>query len=263
MVPLVLAVTAGFADPGPPPPPARPVPLHAPAAEPPAAPHLPPDGRAADVPQNRGEHAAATSQPACPSTMTAHPFQRLPRVCPVPSCLCAEELLGPGQHDGHAHAAGPRAADALAPKVLFVKEFDQAASIPLPRFTAAGCPLPTDGLVIYEGMRLVVYYDGGYELSFTATVPDMLVVLRLQLVFADDGQPDGPSARRITLPPIRMAPGKDHVPGEDRGVTFSVSHRGYSSLFAPGGAVKADKALYRIGTARFGTPIALEDPYRY
>ena len=262
MVPLVLAVAAGFADPGHMPPPTRPVILHPPAAELPVAPYLPPDGRATDVPQNRGEHAAATSQPACPSTATAHPFQRLPRVCPVPPCLCADELLGAGQHEGHAHAAGPRAADALTPKVVLVKVFDQAASIPLPRFTAAGCPLPTDGLVIYEGMRLVVYYDGGYELSFTATVPDMPTVLRLQLVFADPGLPDGPAAYRITLPPIRMAPGKDHVPGEVRGVTFNVSHRGYSSLLAPGGAALG-KELYRVGTARFGTPIALEDPYRY
>lgn len=211
------------------------------------------------------DYRVAVGQAArpCPD-VTAHPFRRLPRVCPVLPCPCTPEpggMTGVGGGHGHDHPSADGAA--AGPAVAWIKEFDQAAHVPLPRFSAEGCVLPADGLLIYEGMRLVVYADGSYDLSFTATVPDMPVVLRLQLVF---DRPDGP---RITLPPIRMAPPRDAKPGDVDVNTFHVAHRGYSALFRPVGpkdtsrrGIDPTQSLYRVGTARFGTPVALEDPTR-
>jgi hypothetical protein len=151
-----------------------------------------------------------------------------------------------------------------------VKEFEQAAHIPLPRFAPDGCPLPAEGLLIYEGMRLAVYDDGSYDLSFTATVPDMPVTLRLQLVFETCAH-DPSALRLITLPPIWMAPRRDAKLGDVDATTFHVAHRGYSSLFrcdqqpllgllsTGRRVITKDTPLYRVGTARFGTPVALDD----
>ncbi|HEY1191958.1 MAG TPA: hypothetical protein VGE74_30285, partial [Gemmata sp.] len=98
------------------------------------------------------------------------PFQKQPRVAPV--SVCDSE---PG-------------ADTLQNRA-WVKEFHTPAFVPYPRFDLDGRPVPGDGLVIYEGMRLAVDpLTGKYDLTFTATVPAMPVKLRLQLVFVEDKQ---------------------------------------------------------------------------
>ncbi len=168
-----------------------------------------------------------------------HPFQRLPRVCPVAPCQCNEGGTGAGE------------------KAAWVKEFHQAAHFPLPRFAGDGTPIVGDGLLIYEGMRLTVYPNGVYDLSFTATVPDMPVTVRLQLGFARGKGAD--IEHTLTLPPIRMEPKAKNRTVD--GNTFHITHRGQSTLLHTG-ALTAVWELRSSGTARFGTPIDSDDPDR-
>lgn len=189
-----------------------------------------------------------------------YPFQLQPRVCPVGVCSC-----NPPPGNEKKYACKP-----------WVKEFSEAAFIPYPRFDLEGRCVPGEGLLIYEGMRLVVDpATGQYDLTFTATVPRMPVTLRLQLEFTN------PSCEteqyRLTLPPIRLEPRRDVKPGDPTPWTFQIAHRGYSTLFqerahrtnvhvvenatAPA-LIDARWKFKRDGAARFGTPVAIEDPNR-
>ncbi|QJW94227.1 hypothetical protein [Frigoriglobus tundricola] len=223
-----------------------------------------------------------------------YPFLKQPRVCPVAVCGCEP---GSGRAEGEKRA--------------WRKEFHTAAHIPFPRFGLDGGIVPGDALVIYEGMRLTVYPETGYyDVTFTATVPNSSVTLRMQLTFTEEfpaagvsvGQdssppralPARPAALRgpqatsmvapksykLTLPPIRMEPPRDAKPGDPTVMTFNIAHRGYSSLFLdpkcqlPGGCTSSATdcppecpitckwTVTRDATARFGTPVAIEDPNR-
>ncbi len=168
-----------------------------------------------------------------------------------------------------------------------MKEFHHAAHVPLPRFTIDGKEIAAEGLLIYEGMRLTVDpVSGNYDLSFTATVPNMPVTLRMQLILTEpvpekEMGTKTPREYRLTLPAIRMEPPKDARPGDPTPNTFHIAHRGYSSLFidpkhwqtlpresappaecTPRPTIACDWLLSRIGTARFGTPFAIESPDR-
>jgi hypothetical protein len=189
-----------------------------------------------------------------------YPFQMQPRVCPVAVCSCY-----PRPDDPNNRACQP-----------WVKEFSEAAFIPYPRFDLEGRCVPGEGLLIYEGMRLVVDpATGQYDLTFTATVPRMPVNLRLQLEFTNPA--DHGDQYRLTLPAIRLEPRRDARPGDPTPWTFQVAHRGYSTLFqelerrtnvhVPQSArapalIDPRWSLRRDGAARFGTPVAIEDPNR-
>jgi len=194
------------------------------------------------------------AQLPCPAP-AAHPFQRLPRICYLKACECE----------------GP--AGAAPNPVYWVKEFHDAAHVPLPRYTADGHAVCLDGLLIYEGMRVTVYTSGVYDVSFTAEVPDMPVTLRLQLILKTSEDPMG--WYRLTLPPFRLEPKTDARPGDPSANIFHVSHRGFSSLLVrqaalgpyqqpqtTTGAVDPYWTIARVGTARFGTPVAITDPNR-
>ena len=197
---------------------------------------LPPGPPAATVP------VWSNSWYSCPGPV-AHPFARLPRICPLEPCLCAE--------------GGRIDTDLKTPP--WVKEFHQAAHFPLPRFAADGSPVIGDGLLVYEGMRFTVYADGTYDLSFTATVPEMPVTIRLQLAFStDDLQPP---KYFITLPPIRLDPKLNTRPGDPTGCTFQVAHRGQSTLFRTK-EIAETWTIRRSGTARFGSPVVADDGTR-
>jgi hypothetical protein len=194
----------------------------------------------------------------------AQPFGLLPRVCRVEPAPC------------HGGAGGGTDEVIVCPG--WVKEFHQAAHFPVPRFDQTGAPMLGDGLLIYEGMRLVVDPATGiYEVSFTATVPNMPATLRLQLVF--ERCPDDPTPYRLTLPPVRLEPKPDARLGDPAAYTFHVAHRGYSSLFVrpvlvpavPDGSapvvpfptvIDAGWILSRVGTARLGSVTATDDPTR-
>ena len=207
----------------------------------------------------------------CPGPVV-YPFQKLPQICLVAPCPCTEGQSGGDPAKSGCAAGGggsnPSKAGACAPPP-WVKEFHQAAHFPYPRFAADGSPFPLDGLLIYEGMRLTVYPDTGiYDVSFTATVPNMPVTVRMQLVF--ERTPLDLEGYRITLPPFRLEPKWDAKLGDVSAYTFNVAHRGYCSLFIPhrssglvigGLPVVIDECwrLSRVGTARFGTVIAVDD----
>jgi len=207
---------------------------------------LPPAGPAAATIDQPSRAQTMLGLPTPCARLSVHPFERLPRICPLEPLLCSEP--------------GGLSVAACSP---WVQEFHQAAHFPLPRFAADGCPILTDGLLVYEGMRLTVYPDDGtYDLTFTATVPDMPVTVRLQLVFSD-ADPMQPTVRmpqcyRITLPPIRLEPKANARPGDPTPNTLQVLHRGYSTLFLTR-QINSKWFVQRIGTARFGTPIAIDD----
>lgn len=201
--------------------------------------------------------AALQAQAACPGSMI-QPFLRLPHV----------HLVGPCT-DGQSGAD-------LDLQGRWVKEFADAAQFPLPRYDLNRTLMPGDGLLIYEGMRLTVYPKSGiYDLEFTATVPETPVTVRLQLEFARPlvvgSIEPGCGPYRLTLPPIRLEPNRDAKPGDTAANTFNVHHRGYSSLFSDSTppSVCESKPLIgcgwsvtRKGTARFGTPVAIDESYR-
>ena len=179
------------------------------------------------------------------------PFQRVPVLRPV----------GPANDRGNPH---PLEGD------RWVKEFPHAAHFPLPRFDQAQVPVGADGLLIYEGMRLTVDKNTGeYDVEFTAAIPETPVTVRLQLVFTRPGT-FPPVEYRLTLPPFRLEPDRGAKPGDPTGNNFHVHHRGYSTQFR--GKQSGDKEsrtglpmladdcweVTRVGTARFGTPTALD-----
>jgi hypothetical protein len=211
----------------------------------PAPPLLPPATAAGPV-YTPDPGWAAAGLP-CPGPV-AHPFQRLPRVCLLKACEC--------------DSAGS------APTAFYwVKEFHDAAHVPLPRFTADGLAVCHDGLLIYEGMRVTVYKNGVYDVSFTAEVPDMPVTLRLQLVLQRPEKSTHPRGEyRLTLPPFRLEPKADARPGDPAANIFHVAHRGFSSALMEENPaqqlVQPGWQVTRVGTARFGTPVAITDPNR-
>jgi hypothetical protein len=185
----------------------------------------------------------------CPAK-ALQPFQKLPRICQVKPCEC-DASPGTGFD-----------------KDAWVKEFHAAAHVSFPRFGLDHCPIEGDGLLIYEGMRLKVDPNTGlYDVSFTATVPNMPVTLHLQLVFSSPGNVGQPY--RLTLPPIRMEPSKVAKVGDTSANTFHIAHRGYSSLFlrdrtldgvcSDGPRIDCTWDLTRTGAARFGTPVTQDD----
>lgn len=219
----------------------------------------------------------------CPGPVI-QPFYRHPRVCLIDVCPCVDDAPG-----------------GRVPARIWVKEFSCPAFVPLPRFDADGHPVPGDGLVIYEGMRLTVDPDtGAYDLTFTATTPGMPVTFRLQLTFWRCDPFGAVERYTLTLPPIRMEMPRDARPGDPVAKTFQIAHRGQSTLFMDKtrlvnreaytfGCVPVPLSLAskkvantftegphcrvpttidcnwevkRDGTARFGTPVAIEDPNR-
>jgi hypothetical protein len=197
---------------------------------------------------------------ACPNSDPSAPFLRLPKV----------EALAPCQG---------RLSGSECDKNSWSHVFVSAAHFPIPRFTASGEPVSADGLVIYEGMKLTVYPDSGYyDLSFTATSPNIPVTLRLQLELSHPQQ----EGFRLTLPPIIIEPTGDSRYGDTKGLTVAVNHRGHSELFkktvnldtklifpqstpplrAPGTAY-ADKEwqVRRLGVARFGLSTPTSDDF--
>jgi hypothetical protein len=190
------------------------------------------------------------------------PFQLQPRVCPVGVCDCSPQV--PEKTVCHP----------------WVKEFSCAAFIPYPRFDRDGRSVPGDGLIIYEGMQLTVDpRTGTYDLTFTATVPAMPVDLRLQLEFIKPCPGQETECYRLTLPPLRLEPKRDAKPTDLTAWTFHIAHRGYSTLFVEKGmltnvstddgkccpplTIDCNWTVKRDAVARFGTPIAIDDPNRY
>lgn len=257
MFPLFAPLLA-LAQPAPPPLPVLPPPGSPPInLSHPAPPVLPPVVTPA-VPVPWPPAGWAAAQMPCPGP-AAHPFQRLPRICSVLPCPCEDS-------GGHGHGAF-----ALP---YWTKEFHEAAHVPVPRFTADGLPACLDGLLIYEGMCVTVYANGVYDVSFTAEVPDMPATVRLQLVLQNPADRTR-GEYRITLPPFRLEPRAEVRPGDPTANTFHVAHRGYSSLLVfvapPGGIALNGRVtgevgprwvVTRVGTARFGTPLAVTDPSR-
>lgn len=171
-------------------------------------------------------------------------FPQLPTVSQVPTTFDANE------HRTH-HQALREIAGRCG---ILTKEFrfSAPAHFPYPRFGAVNDYYADDGIVIYEGMRLVVAQNGYYEVQFTATSPAMPVTVRMQLFVSDREK----QFSTLTLPPILLNPQDsfehDHAEhGNCLHNTWQVRHIGYSPILAARFAIL--HAVVREGTARFGS----------
>ena len=108
-----------------------------------------------------------------------------------------------------------------------------AAHFPIPRFNAMGSPVSSDGVVIYEGMKFTVDSSTGYyEVSFTATAPNIPVLVRLQLELTQSSTLSALTPKQsiiLTLPPIMINPTREARAGDPLGTTVAINHRGYSA----------------------------------
>ena len=219
-----------------------------------------------------GQAAAQTSTPTCANWPAecgpldpSAPFLRTPRVELLSACK------------------GTSPTPATCGAERWSHTFTGAAHFPITRFGPAGEPVETEGLVIYEGMKLTVDRDSGhYDLSFTATAPNVPVTVRLQLGFSKDMFGPNNDLFRLTLPPIVIEPSYEAAKtGYAGGTTVSVNHRGDSAvlhqrrqtvlvlppwvpypLTPPGmGTQSVDPGwkVRRTGTARFGMGVPTAD----
>jgi hypothetical protein len=124
---------------------------------------------------------------------------------------------------------------------------DGPAFIPLPLFRANGEAFHDDGVVIYEGMRVVILEEGCYEVRFTVGIPRMPVTMRLQVMLHGDGTSVG-----LTLPPISLVPARGFL-GNYTGCVYEVRQRGYSELLAKEYGKMKNATVTRQGVARFGS----------
>lgn len=221
-------------------------------------------GKAAPMPATPSQSPSLTDcLRACPPHDESAPFLRTPRVDTVGECRDATAGGCKSEH-------------------MWKYTFHKAARFTIPRFDLCGEAVESDGLLIYEGMRLTVDRETGvYDLSFTATAPPTPVTLRLQLEFTNPKAPAEPV--RLTLPPIRIEPDSSARSVNPLGLTVRVSHRGYSELFTGTKSQIDAKANYRdvglhpplgptdhfqiderwiitrAGTARFGSALPNSD----
>ena len=190
----------------------------------------------------------------CPALDPSAPFLRTPRV----------EALAP--------CRGTSTEGAKCSTGVWSHTFVGAAFFPIPRFGPEGEPVTADGLVIYEGMKLTVNYTTGhYDLSFTATAPNVPVTVRLQLELSRSGTAAEADSIRLTLPPIVIEPSPAARAGDPAGTTVAINHRGYSAALnrdpktvlvftnllphartATHPLVNPEWHVRRLGTARFG-----------
>lgn len=199
----------------------------------------------------------------CPPLDPSAPFLRTPSI----------EALGPCKGSGRR--------DEKCDANAWSHTFTSAAHFPIPRFTAAGEPVSADGLVIYEGMKFTAYPETGhYDLSFTATAPNVPVTVRLQLELSSDRL----EPIRLTLPPIVIVPSPAARLGDPAGTTLAINHRGFSAaliksrkttlVFPNAASVTPDPhnpifdayvashwIVRRFGTARFGSNAPTADEY--
>ena len=177
-------------------------------------------------------------QPPRRPPLSRDAFAQMPSVEVVP--LAADARLRPNDYD-----------EPLESLVCCTHTYTFAhpASFDYPHFSA-GCEVfETDGLIIHEGMRLVVAKDGHYQVSFTASAPAMPVTLRLQLQIV------GSPPFTLTFPPIQVIPIKDNK-GDYVAGSWQIRHAGFSPAFAQQFCtqqIKGDTCVIRIGTARFGS----------
>jgi len=132
--------------------------------------------------------------------------------------------------------------------------FDHPARFPLPEFGYHHELLEREGVLIYEGMRLMVRRDGRYQVRFVAGTPPLPVAMRLQFDLLEEttGQPV-----TLTLPPIRipeqarsLSKGMSEVVHPVEARIQTIHHEGYLPVLAANlGSVRV---LGRSGTARMG-----------
>jgi len=134
--------------------------------------------------------------------------------------------------------------------------FDHPARFPLPAWGLNGEYLERPGVLIYEGMRLVIRPDGRYQVRFTIGTPAMPVTLQIQFDLADQctGQ-----AYTLTLPPITIPPESkpaaatgEQAPKAACENLQTIHHEGYLPILDGYPQSESVHVMRRTGTARFG-----------
>ncbi|MEZ6057571.1 MAG: hypothetical protein R3C01_12790 [Planctomycetaceae bacterium] len=161
------------------------------------------------------------------------------------SHIAAPTEIGPGEFDCQTPAVTGR----CSPTVVAV--FSGPAQIDRP--TDWDDPSPLGAVVIFEGMRVELYPNGRYHVTFVTEIPRTTIRLRMQLQLVDivDGVPHPMGT--ITLPLILFNPDPNHVDTSPRAY-YRVSRSGYSHML--NGLTVDDLTtlqVQRTGFAEFGT----------
>ena len=167
---------------------------------------------------------------------------------PVVKQIVQPDLTQSGQSTTQPSPPTFKAAAAACGIPLYDARFNGPANFPLPKFGLCGEPHFDDGLVIHEGMSLLVAATGHYEVSFTTSAPDIPVTLRIQLVLGDQ------LGRHLTLTllPIVISPDR-YFTGNYLGDPYQVTLRGYSKPLGLLFPSLCNQSVIRQGTARFGS----------
>ncbi len=173
-------------------------------------------------------------------------FFQLPSVRPVPEP--ERSIAGAEERANYGNGEKSLEKEALMQSMpTYSARFDVPAHFPYPRFAPNGAPMPDEGAIIYEGMRLLATPDGQYEIEFTVTISKMPVTLRMQLIAEGPG-----CVFPLTLPPISIRPSPDFE-GNYVGESFQVRLAGHSRLIAKNFFALEQYTFSRQGTARFGS----------
>ena len=111
-----------------------------------------------------------------------------------------------------------------------------------------------DTLLVYEGMEIAVTEDGSYTVSFIAEVPQIPVVLNLQLSVSTSVNGATLPRGTITLPPV-VIESRTLVSRDQPGRSVKVTRKGYSQLLHRIIANESATGISfkRAGNARFGS----------
>lgn len=189
------------------------------------------------------------------------PFVKLPCVRDVPTC--EEASLGRGNRCAAKGCGG----DANCPhQLLQTVVYRKPAHFPMPRYTEEGGLIPSEGVLIYEDMRVLLYDGGRYKVCFNVSTPNMPVTLRIQLHLQRDFDLHDADFQEatLTLPPIiilaREEPSttlfaRDRNQGNWQGRITHIEHEGRSDWLAQYAAHRRTNLLKiaRSGVARFGS----------
>lgn len=136
--------------------------------------------------------------------------------------------------------------------------FRDAAHFPLPGFDLDGGGVDREGVLIYEGMRVILYKDGVYEVSFVARAESWPTTLRIVLEAhpkATDPkgiatEPPIAQAIQLTIPPIKLNFDRFKSSRQQSNV-WRVRYVGYSPALNEL-SLRTSIAFSRTGVAQFG-----------
>ena len=189
------------------------------------------DAAVQEQPRLQAQSQPVPFQPAKrqgPSGIPSFPFETGPYVTSVPqgsfeSCSQKPTVSAGATYDATGCQTNS-CQTANGKAILLDHVFRDPAHFPLPAFGVLGERFAKDAFVLYEGMRLLVYADGSYELTMAFEGHDVHATLRFIL---EIGLPAQGRAFQITVPPVAV-PSQVTAIGNYRGKLLHVRQCGFS-----------------------------------